>query len=464
MQTKQIENSIKLKANNVMASLNSANKERQNIHQTMLNLKNEQVKIYQKIATIYLLESPDNHNAHIQSLINQLQELFSMFNKRSQELDQLMLHSQHNLSSLFARIDELSIQKVRQLENDPEYVTLFNRFKEAEENLNNETINFQQAQHEFSEKLAQYSQNRCYNYLLKRNFGENNYKGFGIFRKLDAWAARCVNFSENYQNQKILKALLKESQSRYDIKKGLYQAALEPKENKERIVENSLHLPQLRSELAQTEQMLAHYKKQKEKNNQDFNDTKLGKSNQFQDISNQLAQFLQRQSQYTLEHLTLQTKSAEDDILLKNLQKADKQIQQLEERLPALQQTIQRLEHTYNRFNQVLYIFSKNNIPSSFYEYDLSPSRLDKILNNLFDENVFPQSIVHALIAYRIRIDRTVSSTTKYRSGWSISNNKKEHSSSWRTSSSSSSRSSSGGGFSSSSSSGGGGFRTTDSF
>lgn len=113
--------------------------------------------------------------------------------------------------------------------------------------------------------MAQYSQNRCYNYLLKRNFGENSYKGLGIFRKLDAWAARCVNFSENYQNQKILKALLKESQSRYDIKKGLYQAALEPKENKERIVENNLHLPQLRSELAQTEQMLAHYKKQKEK-------------------------------------------------------------------------------------------------------------------------------------------------------------------------------------------------------
>lgn len=93
MQTKQIENSIKLKANNVMASLNSANKEWLNIHKTMLNLKDEQVKIYQKIATIYLLESPDNHNALIQSLINQLQELFSMFNKRSQELDQLMLNS-----------------------------------------------------------------------------------------------------------------------------------------------------------------------------------------------------------------------------------------------------------------------------------------------------------------------------------------------------------------------------------
>lgn len=463
MQTKSIEKSINEQAGAIKASLDSANKEFQSAYQEILHLKNEQVKIYQEIATIFLLESPKNDDVHIQALIKKLQELFDALKKRSYELDQLTLDYQQKVSDTLSRIDELTTQKIIQLESDPDYVSLFNLFKESEDSLNKETKSFRDAQEEFSKKLAPYHQNRCYNYLIKRNFGENNYRGFWIFRNLDAWVARFINFAGNYKNQKILEALLKESQLRYDTKKSFYHLILEQKEQKEQQVDDSLKLPQLRDELAQTERVLANYSEQKENTYKDLNDTRLGQSNQFYEIANQLAQFLQQQSHNTLEHLTLQTKSIDDDVLLQKIPALAKQIQQLEARLPELQQTIGTLEQTYNRFNQTLFIFKQNNIPSSFYKYNFSSSSLNELLNNLLNKNVFPETIVQALIANRVQINTTNSSTKS--SGWSIlgggSSSSSSRSRSYSSSSSSSNRSS---GFSSSSSTGGGGFRTTDSF
>ena len=116
-----------------------------------------------------------------------------------------------------------------------------------------------------------------------------------------------------------------------------------------------------------------------------------------------------------------------------------------------LLKTIRELENTYNRFEQALYIFKENNIPSSIYEFNLSSSKLDDLLNSLFNSRVFPESIIQTLLAYRVVKQQTHSS------GWSVSSSSSSRSSSWRSSSRSS-------GFRSSSSSGGGGFKTTNSF
>lgn len=475
MQTmKKIESSITKKAEDIRTSINSTIQKKQDVQQKILQLKNEQIKIFQKIATIYLLESPNNTDFQIQAIIDQLQELLSNLNNKSHTLEQIIFEYQQKLTNILAKLDVLTTQKVLQLESDPDYVSLFNHFKIAEQNYEHEKKNFEASQEEFTKKLAQYSQNRYYTYLINRNFGEHNYKGFWIFANLDSWVARFINFSANYKNQKILESLLKESQIRFNTKQDLYQSALDEKARKEHEIETNLKIPPLKVELAQTEQDLANYKKQKQDTDITLNDIQSGQNIQFRKLSYQLANLLQQQPSNKLQNLTLQTETTEDDELLPQIQQLDNQIQQLETSLVSLQQTVEELEQTYNRFTNTLYIFKQNNIPSSFYEYDISLSNLEKLLNSLINKSIFPETIVQSLINCRVVVTNNILSNNR---GWSItgarhsslftgSNSYSTHQSSRSSSSRSTSSNSSGGrrGFSTSSSTGGGGYHSSDSF
>lgn len=451
MQPKKIERNIEDKLSGVNVSLTKAKNELQDFRQKIVDMKNEQVEIYQKIATIYLLESPKNDDVQIQKFIRQLQELCRNLEDKSGQLDHVIEDYNQKMAEVLLRLDELTTKKIMQLESDADYVSIFNHYNEAKLALTNETKNYNASKQEFLTKLAQYNKNCYYNYLVNRRFGESNYKAFGIFRKLDAWVARFVNFSENYKNQTILEALIKESKLRFENKKNVYEQISKQKEQKEYEVEKSLKLPETKMELAQTEQDLADYKKQKLETENTLEEVRKGESFQFRTISNQLAKLFQEQTFNKLADLTLQTQSKEDDALLGRILELNQQIKDTEAHLITLLKTIRELENTYHRFEQALYIFKENNIPSSLYEFNLSSSKLDDLLNNLFNSRVFPESIIQTLLAYRVVRQETHSS------GWSVSSS----SSSRSSSRSSSSRSS---GFRSSSSSGGGGFKTTNSF
>ena len=123
------------------------------------------------------------------------------------------------------------------------------------------------------------------NYLIKINYSEDNYKGRWIFRNLDESLAEFVHFNENYKNQKILESLMKESQFKYDNQKKLYDLALKQKNSKEQHVENSLKLPQLKTELAKIEHDLAKAERQKQEAYNTLNDTQSGDSVQFKNLS-----------------------------------------------------------------------------------------------------------------------------------------------------------------------------------
>lgn len=464
--TSNIENNIIKKADDIKSSINSTNQKIQATQQKIQLLKTEQIDIFRKIATFFLLESPNNDDVQIQSIINQLQELKGNLNNKSHTLEQIILNCQQKMTDILVKLDDLTTQKVLKLESDPDYVTLFNHFTSAEQSYEQETKNFEASQQEFSEKLAQYSQNRYYTYLIDRKFGEPDYKGFWIFANLDSWVARFINFSANYKNQKILEALLKESQLRFNTKQESYQLALEQKERKEHDLEASLKIPEVKVELLQIEQDLANYKKQKQDTDIAFNDTQSGQSIQFRKLSYQLANLLQQQSIDKLKKITQQTKTTKDDELLQEIPQLDKEIQQLETSLVKTQQIVGKLAQTYNGFTTTLYLFKKNNIPNGFYEYDISLSSLNNLLNNLINNSIEPEEIVQYLNLNRRQ--RKIRNPSSINRGWSVSRTHNpassqgsSHSSSWHTSSRSSS---SGKGFSTSSSSGGGGFRTTDSF
>lgn len=107
---------------------------------------------------------------------------------------------------------------------------------------------------------------------------------------------------------------------------------------------------------------------------------------------NKLAKLLQQQSINEVVQLTLQSNSLEDDKLIQQIPILDRKIQQVEQSLPTLKHTVEALEYTYMRFEQTLSIFIQNNIPSSYYEYNISSSKLDELLNNLLNKDIFPEN------------------------------------------------------------------------
>lgn len=473
---KAVKNRIEEKTLGAKASIDDAYKKLHDAQQKILSLQNNKVKLYQQIARIFLLESPKTTNKQIQILVDELQEVFCHLNKRTDELEQISVNYQQKVNSLQEQLDEKITRKIFQLENNPDYVSLFTIFKKAEERLNKESKNYQLSLDEFTQKIEEYKQNRCYNYLIERNFGKDNYKGFWIFRHLDAWVARFINFAENHKNQKTLEALIKESQQRYETIKTAHRLASEKKEKIEHDIEESLGLPQLRNDLNQTNLILENYKKQKSLTDKTLNDSLSGHSKQFNEISSKLAKLLQQQSINEVVQLTLQSNSLEDDKLIQQIPILDRKIQQVEQSLPTLKHTVEALEYTYMRFEQTLSIFIQNDIPSSYYEYNISSSKLDELLNNLLNKDIFPETIVHVLISCRSQANsnKTINwSSSNSTSMFSTTSSTKQ--TSWNSSSRSSSTSSSssskasgsssgGSGFSSSSSTGGGGFKTTDSF
>ena len=462
MQTRKIESIINQQAQTAKASLDSANQELHDTHEKLLDLKTQQANIYNKIATIYLLEPPKNNDIKIQKIIDQLQNVLKQLKSESYSLDKKIDKQQIKLTEILIRLDELTNEKTLQLEKDPDYVSLFNRFTIEKGHFDKETKNFEASQSEFSEKLVQYNENRYFNYLINRNYGENNYQGFWILKNLDAWLARFVNFSQNYKNFKLINSLLKESKSRYENQKRSYELVLKQKEQKEHSVETVLKIPAIKVELAQIEQDLANIEQQKQENYNILNQTQTGKSLEFKRLSEQLAELLKHRSFDNLQHLTLQTESKGDDILLKKLYETEKQINQSENHIVHLRNRISDLIKNYERFNETLHLFKEYNISSSLYEYRISSYNLNELLNKLLNNEIFPITIVETLLSYRVRI-KIENRTSLHQSsiGSLFSNSSK--SSSWGSSSSSSS-SSSRGSYSSSSSSGGGGYKTTDSF
>lgn len=402
MDTEKIENRIAKKGLEIKASIEITKKEIDVTHEKISKLKNEQVKIFQKIATIYLLESPKNEDSQIQTAIKNLQELNSNLKRKSDKLDILINDYQQKIDNILIRLDDFYKLKLVRLDNDSEYISLLNRYNVSKEKLNLDKKKIETSNQQFSTKIEKYNQNRYYNYLIDRDYGEISYKGSGIIRNLDNWIARFINFSENYNNHKILIALVEESKICYESEKNLCLSLLEQKDQKEYDVEKNLKLPKLKLELKQTEEYLAYYKKQKQDIENELIETRSGESNEFRKISNRLAKMLQSQSQQRLHDITLQTRSTEDDILLEKISELDQKINQFEISFESIQQKITILEKTYNRFEQTLYLFKKNNIPKLYYDYQISSYDLDELLNNIYDEDIFPESIIHALISCRI--------------------------------------------------------------
>ncbi|MCX8662829.1 hypothetical protein [Gilliamella sp. B2911] len=482
MQSSNIERSIEIKLQEIFSAIEKTNNEVQNSRQKILDLTNKQVEIYQKIATIYLLESPQNNDLEIQKIIKQLKDLNCNLKNKSSNLDHFIADSQQKMDETLLKLDELTAEKIRQLESDADYLSLLNNYNITKDELTKETKNFKSSQQEFSTKLKQYQQNYYYNYLINRRFGEKNYKAFKIFRYLDSWVARFINFSENFKNHKMLKDLYKESQLRFNNKKRAYEQALKAKERKEREVDTNLNLSKLKKTIALTEQDLAHYKKQKQDTENTLQELQKGNNSQFKLISNQLVKLLQKQSLSQLNDLTLQTKSTEDDKLLEKIVAINKQILDIDAYLASLLKTLNELDNVYNRFEQTFYLFRENNIPSSIYEYNIPSFKLNDLLDQLFSNQIFPETVVQTLFGYRA-IRRELKSSN-HNSGWASDNSSSRRSSSFSSSSSHSSSSSSysssssssdssssssyssssDSGFSSSSSTGGGGFKTTDSF
>lgn len=461
MQAKTVENVILSKERAIKSEFTEINKQMLEKHRQLLALKDEQANVYKAMAKIFLLESPQVDSIQqVQDLLADLHNEFSLLEQRLQDLEKLIAERQVNEEQLLQQINKQTVEKANILNADANFIALISKLELAQEQYQKIAELHQQAVEEFGGKLKKYSTDRRYNYLIKRKFTEPEYKGFWIFRNLDHWLARQVNFTANYKNQKILEALLAESNNRYETSKNTLQALIDEKTKYEARVELTLAIPTTNKQLEEVRKQLTSYQDTKERLYQELKDNKSGEGSKFIEVTKKLAIIMQQMSTSTLTDFTVKTESTEDDKLLNKIIVLNKRVEEEQEQLVLLELNNNSLEAVYKNFKQLTSSFLNKNMGEGNYKYAVSSRELNDLLVAVINNQNSTETTLKKLLKIRSE-DITSSYITNSLFGQSKS-------SSWSSSNSSSSLGSTGSrsskGFSSSSSSGGGGFRTTDSF
>ena len=448
MHESSVKKLIKKTASSITSVLENTVEQTQSKQRQLLALQEQKVDAYQRMASIYLLEAPQTDDIQkVQALMQKLKDELSLLEKRIQSLGKSILFHQNEQNNQEEKIGEKEQERDQILKADISFCKLMDTLTDAQEKHQYIEESHDLALKEFGAKLQQYSKDARYNYLIKRNFSTPAYKGSGIFRHLDGWVARQVNFDLNYKNQQTLEALIKESNKRYSSSKKLCQSLFEKKNKKILAVEKQIGLTALYKQQQITETALANAQRDQDEAAHDLNQTRDGQGSRFAKIAEQVAVVMNNLSSEKLKEMVLKTQSKEDDQLFNQLTKLEDGILTHQQQISQLQKTYSNLKNAHSKVVSV-YKFQKNN--GREYEYSTSSSALQDMLDEVARGSRSPTSVIAHL--------SNVSSVVPPRS-YSSSSGSSSSSSSWGSSSSSSS-----GGFSSSSSSGGGGFRTTDSF
>lgn len=468
MQAASVERAIRNFVNEAEQKAARLNLQQLEKQRYVLSLINRQAEIYQRMAVIFLQDSPDVKNvSDIQSLLKQLKQELSVLEGRYQNLKYSMSQCRTHHDEIINGIRALEGERDNRLAKDDAFAQFITGFFEVRQEYEDVKRLHQEQKAEFEEKLAEYDKEPRYDYLIKRRFGEADYKGKWIFRNLDSWLARQVNFGENRKNQQMLIALLNHSTERYLEVKMRYQKRLEERDRQITYVESDLGLSPLRKKLEELKAQFSRYQRESDEVFDELKANRDGHGSKFMQIAEQLSEVMKRLPLKKLDSLVLMTRSPEDEALLAELVKLKSAIDIEEKNIDELQTSYRNYQKMQDNLHQVSNLFQRE-FMGQRCEYNITPRVLDDLLEKAMTGRTPPQSVINylfrRLILQEVKRDYERRSSPSGFDGFFGSGSRSSGRSSSRSGGFSSGSSSGGGGFSTSSSSGGGKFRTTDSF
>ena len=452
----------------------------------IVELKRELMSIYQQMAKVLLLESPNVQDINqINQLIDQLKSQIADLNNRLSTLKQKAEQNQQKFNQLTVEAGELEKRRDDLLSQDPAFVSLNNKYIQVD----NDALSIDELSHQIQEeadnKLAEYDSNSSFHYLIQRKFGQPDYRGKWIFRNLDNWLARQVDFPRNFRNYNMLHAMKQEIAKRQLTMNQRLEALSAERHTMIAGAAQNVGLAEVNQQLARLEKVLDEGHINIKKLHEELRKNITGDGVLFESVTAKIAEVMQTLPLDRLNTLTLKTESSLDDELLKRVLATKNSIASFENDIATLYPEWVRVGTEYDRIHAMAQSFINSDLNRSKYHYDIGMNQIETILVSIFSGDFGSRHLLEILKSVRYVPSNNSSSSSSYRSSssssssssggfWSTSSSSSSRSSSSQSSSSrssssqsggySSSSSSGGGSFSSSSSSGGGKFTTTDSF
>ncbi len=451
----------------------------------IVELKKELMSIYQQMAKVLLLESPNvqdiNQINQINQLIDQLKSQIADLNTRLSTLKQKAEKDRQKYDQLTAEAGELEKRRDELLSQDPAFVSLNNKYIQVD----NEALSINGLSHQIQEeadnKLAEYDSNSSFHYLMQRKFGQPDYRGKWIFRNLDNWLARQVDFPRNFRNYNMLHAMKQEIVKRQLTINQRLEALSAERDTMIAGAAQNVGLAEVNQQLDRLGKVLDEGHINIKKLHEELRKNITGDGILFESVTAKIAEVMQTLPLDRLNALTLKTESSLDDELLKRVLATKNSIASFENDIATRYPEWVRVGTEYDRIHAMAQSFINSDLNRSKYHYDIGINQIETILVSIFSGDFGSRHLLEILKSVRYVPSNNSSSSSGYGSGssssggfWSTSSSSSSSSSSSRSSSSrpsssrsggySSSSSFGGGSFSSSSSSGGGKFTTTDSF
>ncbi|MDJ0958164.1 MAG: hypothetical protein QNI91_14950 [Arenicellales bacterium] len=263
-------------------------------------------------------------------------------------------------------LDKAEAATQRRLEQDADYQAQLQKTREAERTAEHAEDKTRQAEEVRKQKGKPYEEDPLFFYLWKRGYGMSTYSVSALMRYLDRWVARLCDYHEARPNYAMLLEIPKRlhehaqrvrvvADQEFEALKGLEEKAAEQDDvpaYREALQKAQSNLDAMDAEIEKTENQLHDL----EKNRTSF---ASGEDTQFKQAIDMLSSAFERENLFTLYDYARATATAEDDVLVRELDAGAKLAAQIKEVLAEHKRVrerhldrLQELEDVRRRFKR----------------------------------------------------------------------------------------------------------------
>lgn len=446
------------------AFANDARKSRSDAEGLLADMRSRQMMMqeqiraaYQQMARLLMQESPDvGELQNIQGLLNQLQREIQSTRDDLARSEVTLQERQARRLSVQEQIDQLLAERDKRLEETPDAHQAYLLMNQLQGDVDTLAHDHHELENEVQEKQREYTAARLFMFLLRRKFGQQDYRAWPVARNLDAWLARTIRFNDNLANYQMLGALLSTSERRLSAARAALEERAAQHQSRVAAIEEQLQIPLYYQRQKSSEEELSASMRHIADLQTRLAQYAQGTGPLFDAIAQQLSQQMAQMPHDRLELMVGKTASPEDDRLLGTVQQLKRDAQDIDGQIRTQELSCVAVRTQAERAEQLVQAFHRNGYNDAQLEYDWgffnSP---EKLFTSYLRGNSALNDVMRQLSAIARR---------RPSSGGSLSFPSTGGSSGSIFGSSSPRSSGGGGGFHTSSSSGGGGFRTTDRF
>lgn len=354
-----------------------------------LALSEQLISIYREIAKIWLLELPDSEQMpNIKSAFNQLKTKLAQMNETLEAGYRKRDELQQQHAVVVAEIEQQAEARDNLLTQDETFLAYKQQREEMGVTLRDANACHSAINEECQSKLKEYQRDRRYIYLLNRRFAEPEYKGRWIFRNLDSWLARQVNFTNNRRNHLMLINMLAESERQRQLIVEQFGQLTQQLSSYIELTEKNLNMTSLNIRLAAANGKLAQQQKEIDITRLNLYGLTYGEGNIFGEISAQLARTMAKLPIKQLNALVKGTPSKRDDSLCEQLASINKAIKQGESSALRMSQTYEQGRSRYDTLTSLHQHFCQSDYARGNYTYALSTEQLSRLYERLVARSI----------------------------------------------------------------------------